>query len=517
MSIFAQLPTDCTYIYNPSFEELDKMIAEMSNAKKTKYDNWNVATRVTARSAPSTFIVAEDPLKHTPNTIAREEAQQMAQFQNEYLEGKEVIVIDGYIGNDPEFRTKARLIIEKSSVNIAAMQKTLYYPLETYANENYKPEVTIIMTPNLKAEEYPEERLIAADVDSNVTRVFNSDYFGESKKSGLRMWNKIVYDRGGIALHAGAKIIPTDEGEKTFLIIGLSGTGKTTTTFTIQNNSRPVQDDFVALMPDGRVFATEAGCFAKTFGLNPETEAAIHGATISKESYLENVSQNEQGELDFFDTSYTKNGRAIFSLKAIKNAGKADEIKKADVLLILNRNENIIPAVAKLNREQAAAYFMLGETTGTSAGGASEEGKALRIPGTNPFFPLLDDMQGNRLEELLGKIDMEVYIMNTGRVGGPESNEQSKKVKIPHSSAVVKGIAEGTIEWEEDPDFGYMVAKSVPGIDEEDADLLQPRKLYEKNDRMSEYSEKVTLLKRERLEFFKKYPKLDPSIYKVFE
>ena len=31
-------------------------------------------------------------------------------------------------------------------------------------------------------------------------------------------------------------------------------------------------------------------------------------------------------------------------------------------LLILNWNENIIPAVAKLSQEQAAAYFMLGET-----------------------------------------------------------------------------------------------------------------------------------------------------------
>ena len=43
---------------------------------------------------------------------------------------------------------------------------------------------------------------------------------------------------------------------------------------------------------------------------------------------------------------------------------------------------------AKLSQEQAAAYFMLGETTGTSAGGAAEEGKFLRVPGTNPFFPL---------------------------------------------------------------------------------------------------------------------------------
>ena len=45
---------------------------------------------------------------------------------------------------------------------------------------------------------------------------------------------------------------------------------------------------------------------------------------------------------------------------------------------------------------------MLGETQGTSAGGEDEAGKSLRVPGTNPFFPLPHDLQGNRFLELLG-------------------------------------------------------------------------------------------------------------------
>jgi phosphoenolpyruvate carboxykinase (ATP) len=65
--------------------------------------------------------------------------------------------------------------------------------------------------------------------------VFGIDYFGESKMGGLRMWNKLVYDRGGLAMHSGAKTFPGDQTpdgeEKLALIIGLSGTGKTTTTF----------------------------------------------------------------------------------------------------------------------------------------------------------------------------------------------------------------------------------------------------------------------------------------------
>ena len=46
--------------------------------------------------------------------------------------------------------------------------------------------------------------------------------------------------------------------------------------------------------------------------------------------------------------------------------------------------------------------------------------------------------------ELMHNSPMEVFLMNTGRVGGPERHEGSKKVKIPHSSAIVEGIEPGT-------------------------------------------------------------------------
>src|SRR5207248_3583794 len=159
----------------------------------------------------------------------------------------------------------------------------------------------------------------------------------------------------------------------------------------------------------------------------------------------------------FFDAGYTHNGRATFELSAIESAVDRFDLRP-DFILILNRNENVIPAVAKLRGAQAAAYFMLGETQGTSAGGADEAGKFLRVPGTNPFFPMPHDMQGNRFLELLEEHPLEIYLMNTGRVGGPESDERSRKVRIKHSSAVVKGIAEDTIEWRRDPDFGYLLA-----------------------------------------------------------
>src|SRR4029079_6421147 len=78
---------------------------------------------------------------------------------------------------------------------------------------------------------------------------------------------------------------------------------------TTQLGSKTAQDDFIALMPGGRVYTTEHGCFAKTFVLGPDDEPVIYNATTKPDAYLENVSVDAEGKVDFFDTSYTKNGR----------------------------------------------------------------------------------------------------------------------------------------------------------------------------------------------------------------
>jgi phosphoenolpyruvate carboxykinase (ATP) len=494
--------------HDPTPEELRAFTEEMPSCRITEFGNVNVQTRATSRSAGSTYVVSDDPGVTSGQTITRDEYERIARMQDDYIAGQEMVVVNGFIGNEESFRTAARLTIERANANVAGMQQKLYYP-----RDGQDPEVQVIYTPNLAAPGYPDERVIAVDLDNGVTRILNSDYFGESKKGGLRMWNKIVYDRGGLALHAGCKVVPVGGVEKVFLIIGLSGTGKTTTTFTTQNDSLPVQDDFVALMPGGHVHGTENGCFAKTFSLDPEFEPNIYGAVTKPETYLENVYQDDRGEVNFFETSYTKNGRSVFRMDALGRWKDPREVGTVDYLLILNRNENLIPAVARLSQLHAAGFFMLGETTGTSAGGKAEEGKFLRVPGTNPFFPLLHGLQGNRIRELLDSHPIDVFLMNTGRVGGREGDERSKKVKIPHSSAVVKSIAEDAISWTDDEDFGYQVAESVPGID--DPELLQPRRLYERQGRAGEYRDAVERLKADRVEFLQGFEALEEEIIKA--
>jgi phosphoenolpyruvate carboxykinase (ATP) len=119
---------------------------------------------------------------------------------------------------------------------------------------------------------------------------------------------------------------------------------------------------------------------------------------------------------------------------------------------------------------------------------------------------------GNRILELLDSHELQVFVLNTGRVGGGDDHAGSKKVTIPYSSAIVQGIVEGTIEWVTDPAFGYEVAASVPGVD--DIEILQPQLLYDRQGRQGEYAAMVTRLKRERRGYLASFAGLDEAIVK---
>jgi phosphoenolpyruvate carboxykinase (ATP) len=508
-----ELPKAKSVAVNPTQAEMREWVLElMPRVTVTQYGNINYQAETKARLAPSTFFVSDAP--NAKPTMSRAEADEWAAKQDAHIAEQDMILIEGYIGPDPEFRTSSRVFIEKANANIPAMQQQLYFDKDDSYGE---AEFTVIYTPSLKAPGKPNDCLITVDLDNYVTRVFGSDYFGESKMGGLRMWNKLVYDRGGLAMHSGAKTFPAestpDGTEHLALIIGLSGTGKTTTTFRNVLGSLPVQDDFIALMPGGKVYTTEDGCFAKTFGLDPDDEPTIYGGATSPQAWLESTHVDPDGTVDFFNDSYTANGRCTFGLDMIRHRDPRG-LPTAKYLFILNRNEDLIPAVAKLKPEQAAYYFMLGETKGTSAGGAAEAGKKLRVPGTNPFWFENDASQANRLLELLETNELEVYLLNTGRVGGGDDVEGSKKVRIPDSAAVQQAIVSGTTEWVEDEDFGYFVAAEIDGVD---VHKLQPKRLYEDQGRLDEYEAIVDKVKADRAEYLAKYEGLDPRVSKAGE
>jgi phosphoenolpyruvate carboxykinase (ATP) len=206
-----ELPQARSVAENPSQDQLREWVAEMSNAQRTEFGNYNVKARVTARSAGSTFVVTDDPSFTSKQPMSRRDYDTLAARQDAHVAERDMIVLEGYIGPETSpLRVPARLYIERHYANIPAMQRQLYYDKD--ADWRAEDAFTVIYTPSLEMPGYPDNRVIAIDLENWVTRVCNADYFGESKMGGLRMWNEWAYQRGALAMHCGAKVIPTDAG-----------------------------------------------------------------------------------------------------------------------------------------------------------------------------------------------------------------------------------------------------------------------------------------------------------------
>ena len=150
--------------WNPTAERLRELTEKMPNSQVTEFDNVVVKARVDSRSTRSTFVVA-DSTNATNQTITREEYERISAEQDAYIAGEHMVVVDGYIGSDPAFRTRARLIMEAANANVAGMQQQLYYPVgEDYDPATWEPDTTVIYTPNLAAPGYPDDRVIAVDL-----------------------------------------------------------------------------------------------------------------------------------------------------------------------------------------------------------------------------------------------------------------------------------------------------------------------------------------------------------------
>ena len=565
-------PFDVHYITTPSQEELRKLAVEHSLACwETKYGGINKITRNKARFAKYTYIVAPDEDAHlyAGKTIAPEKAMEYIQrvWDFIHLKGK-LIDIQGYYGLG-EHVFPMQWFYTLQAANLAGMQQTLSFSREDVETPEqlagpYKPVIRLVMVPDLPATGMPDDMAMIVDLDNYTTYVIGADYFGESKKGALRMLNEYVYQMGGLVLHAGAKAVTVGDNRLTMTILGLSGTGKTTTTFSKQGElTQPIQDDMVCVWPGGSISITENGAFAKTFGLTEEAEPIIWDGTRSPTAWIENGYYDNEGTFDPFKQPlsvedvkklreelvmtgapmanvdayikgevaledkvdenmipddgwdflvWTQNGRSIFPLSAIPGVPDLNTIPPMLSMGMLNRDEGpdaAFPGIIRFkNLEQAAAYFMLGETTKTSAAG-KDRGR-IRSPFTQPFFPRAMGLQAVRFAELAKDIDgLGTWMMNTGWVGGDANDVErgtALKVKIRHSSAMLETMLRDEIVWKEDPDFGYLIADidhpdNAPLLEKVPKEILNPVVLFEEQGRMDVYRAWVKMMLTQRKEF----------------
>jgi len=574
-------PFDVEYIENPSQAELRELaLAHTPCVQRTAVGSINKVSRNKSRVAMYTYIIdTKDRWSH--QLIDPEKARGLIDRQAEYIadQGK-LIAIDGYVGLG-KHALGATWLYTPEGANIAGMQQILAFPradVESGAQltKAFQPTFRLYYTPDLMLEDMPGRQAILVDMDNWTTYVMGPDYFGESKKGVLRMLNHYVYEKGGLVLHAGAKAVADRSGKKlTMTIMGLSGTGKTTTTFSKQGDiTEPIQDDMVALWPHGELSITENGCFAKTDGLSLETEPVLFTATSGPDAWIENAFLEADGSFNFSKgvlsvedvrrlrdiliatganagnvakyisgevkvddvvnshgipsdgwdfVVWTQNGRSIVPMSSIPDAADLHEIPPVKSMGILNRDEGYDAAMPGIVRftspEQAAGYFMLGETSKTSAAG-KDRGKT-RSPFTQPFFPAKHGLQAKRFAELAATMPgVTMWLMNTGYIGGEAVDAKGNKalnIKIRHSSAMLEALLSGTIKWKKDPDFGYEIVdvdapQNARLLEEVPPEILEPRRFFDSRGRHADYEQWVSHMKEARTAFLKKFDVSDAII-----
>jgi phosphoenolpyruvate carboxykinase (ATP) len=479
-----------------------------SGEQTTEYGSPVYATRIKNRSAKKTYVVADEVGIMQQPIVAAKALEKIREVQDA-LGKMDLIQVDRRMGMSPEVPIHCRLFVPKDYARIAYMWNNMLFP----STSSQEPDFISVYVPD-----WPET-LIFCDVNQGYTYILGTDYPGEAKKSMLRQAMYWIKRKGGLGLHAGSKILRVKgpDGELRdvgFLLFGLSGTGKTTLTLHDHGLQEPEkaiikQDDVVLLARDGRAFGTEDGFYIKTEGLEP-SQTVLWGAATHPTAAYENVKVGENGKVDFLDTSLTSNGRGVVLRRFIKGSGDSIDLEKANKIVFITRRNDVVPVCARLTSEQAAAYFMLGESIETSAGDPTKAGQAKREVGTNPFIVGPEAEEGNRVLKILRENpDMQAYILNTGSVGA-KPGSAGEKITIKVSTEIMKQIAKEGIRWETDPDWGYQVPGDVPGID---LAKFDPRRHYS----AGEYAALVDKLLVERREWLAKFSGLDPAIPQSIE
>ncbi|WP_312907716.1 phosphoenolpyruvate carboxykinase (ATP) [Natronosalvus caseinilyticus] len=440
----------------------------------------------------------------------------------EAVENRAMLCVDRLVGTHPEATFCCRLYVPVEYARIAHAWAMLFEP-----TDGRDPDFVTVQVPDA------DETAIRILPDDGFTAVVGSDYTGEAKKSFLRLFMHRAKRLGGLGLHAGSKRVrvaraagdDSAESENHLeredgtdadadpdletvgqLFMGLSATGKSTLTahgcwLEAPEEAVMVQDDVCALLPDGSVAGSEGGgLYVKTHGLDADEQPGIHAAVTDESAALENVVVDEDGTVDFEDDRYTKNGRAVIRRSELPSASEDIDLEDVDQLFFITRNP-LMPPVARLDDEQAAVAFMLGESIETSAGDPDRAGERIRVVGTNPFIIGPEGEEGNRLRELVASLDLECYVVNTGTVGYPDAS--SKDVGVTESVTILTELARGTVEWTRDEQLGLDVPANVPGMDVE---------AFRVADYVDDYDGELETLREERREYLESFERLDQEI-----
>ncbi len=439
----------------------------------------------TGRSATDKFIVRDAETENTvwwgKSNAAMDPAHfaaLKADFVAALAQKDTLFVQDLFGGSQPEHRVRVRVINELAWHNLFI--RTMLVRPDESALPGFDPEYTIIDLPSFRADPARHgcrsETVIAVNFTEKLILIGGTAYAGEMKKSVFGLLNYLLPVDGIMPMHCSANIGPKGD---TAVFFGLSGTGKTTLS---ADASRTLIGDDEHGWSDTAVFNFEGGCYAKMIRLSADAEPEIYATTKRFGTVLENVVMNaETRELDLDDATLAENSRGSYPIDFIPNASEHNMGPVPQNIVMLTADAyGVLPPIAKLTPDQAMYHFLSGYTArvaGTEIGVTEPDATFSTCFGA-PFMPRHPSVYGNLLKERIAKGGVDCWLVNTGWTGGKATMPGISRMPIKATRALLNAALDGSLndaDFRTDPNFGFKVPTSVPGVD---SAILDPREAW---------------------------------------
>ncbi|TBM98997.1 phosphoenolpyruvate carboxykinase (ATP) [Hyunsoonleella flava] len=496
--------------YQLSPEDLHRITIEKGQGVETFSGALAVNTgEFTGRSPKDRFIVkdtiTEDKIWWGDINIpfAPEDFDKLYDKVVAYLSEKEVFVRDCYACADKNYKTNIRVINEYPWSNMFAYNMFLRPTLEEL--EGFEAEWTVINAPgfmaNPKVDKTRQHNFAILNFTKKIALVGGTGYTGEIKKGIFSALNFILpVEKNTLPMHCSANV--GKEGD-TAIFFGLSGTGKTT--LSTDPNRSLIGDDEHGWTNENSVFNFEGGCYAKVISLSKEKEQEIYDA-IKKGAILENVILDDNGVVDFDDTTITQNTRVSYPIHHIENIMVPSVGENPKNIFFLTADAfGVIPPISKLTPSQAAYHFISGYTAkvaGTEAGVKEPQPSFSACFGA-PFMPLHPAKYAEMLSKKMIEAGVNVWLINTGWTGGPYG--VGKRMELKYTRAMINAVLNGDLGLYNYDDyhihsvFGVAQPRTCPGVP---TSVLSPRQTW--NDDKAYYTMAFKLTNAFR-ENFKKF------------
>ncbi len=437
-------------------------------------DRYIVKDNITENSI---YWINDEKKNNSPNMpFLQNHFDEIYQRVKEYLKTKKCYTREAYVCKKSDYTLKLKVINTFAWHNLFAHHMFLRkQDIEDSDILQQEYDFTIICVPEYKSEKYTKSKnFVIINFSKKIVLIGGTKYSGEIKKSVFSILNFILPIKHNVfPMHCAA-----NKGKKndTALFFGLSGTGKTTLS---TDFDRHLIGDDEHGWDETSIFNFEGGCYAKTLNLSSENEPQIFNA-IKFGTILENVMfYKNTREVNYADSTLAENSRTSYPIYNVANyvTEKQSDIPK-NIFFLTCDAYGVLPPIAKLNIQQSMYHFLSGYTAkiaGTQHGIVEPEATFQACFGL-PFLPLHPIKYVNMLGDKLQKHSINVWLVNTGWIGGPYG--VGNRMQICDSKMIIRAVLSdklNNIKYSSDNIFRLSIPQECYGIDSK---ILNPKILW---------------------------------------